>query len=102
MYCIVCESVLVLEDIEFEKHFGLASIFYIKCRQCKQITGVPTDIKHQVSNQSSHFDCNTKAVIGVMNSGIGNSHLNKVLTAMNIPEICWKTYQSYQGCRRHS
>lgn len=34
--------------------------------------------------------------LGAMNSGMGNTHLNKVLAAMNIPEINWHTYQTHE------
>ena len=35
-------------------------------------------------------------VTGTFNAGIGHSHLNKILTALNIPEFYWNTFKTYE------
>ncbi|XP_043474455.1 uncharacterized protein LOC122506382 [Leptopilina heterotoma] len=76
MICEKCNAVLSLLDINDEKRSGLASTFYIKCRLCEVLNCVSTDKQHKVVNQKNHFDTNTKAVIGTLNNGMGNTHLN--------------------------
>ena len=64
MYCRKCKSILSLTDITKEKRIGLASIFYVRCRLYEILTGVNSDKQHKVTNQSLHFDSNTKVVLG--------------------------------------
>lgn len=35
-------------------------------------------------------------VPGVLNAGMGNTHLNKVLAALNIPQMYWSTYKIHE------
>ncbi|XP_011883725.1 PREDICTED: uncharacterized protein LOC105570884, partial [Vollenhovia emeryi] len=79
MFCRKCKSILSLQDIISEKRHGLASVFDIKCRNCKVISKVETDKKHVVckdtkhdasdqncsckSKQCLHYDTNTKGVV---------------------------------------
>ncbi|XP_074111471.1 uncharacterized protein LOC141535446 [Cotesia typhae] len=96
MFCIHCEFLLSLTDLVSEKRIGVASIMSIKCRTGHKITGVSTDKQHTVSNGNSHYDSNTQLVIGSINSGIGNTHVNKVFTAMNIPQVNWKNFKTHE------
>ncbi|KAK0072458.1 hypothetical protein PV325_011336, partial [Microctonus aethiopoides] len=63
---------------------------------CDQTNEVYSDKTHQVSKNKMHFDTNTKIVMGVLNAGMGHSHLNKILAALNIPQMNWKIYKSYE------
>ena len=65
LICTKCNSVLSLLDIKEERRCGLASTFYIECRQCKWITGACTDKRHVASSGKQHFDTNTKIAIGL-------------------------------------
>ncbi|KAK0170618.1 hypothetical protein PV328_008451 [Microctonus aethiopoides] len=96
LFCKKCKSVLSLCDIIQEKKIGISSIFYITCRGCDQTNEVYSDKTHQVSKNKMHFDTNTKIVMGVLNAGMGHSHLNKILAALNIPQMNWKIYKSYE------
>ncbi|CAD6219693.1 GSCOCG00012935001-RA-CDS, partial [Cotesia congregata] len=97
MFCSHCDFLLSLADLVSEKRIGLASILYLKCRKCDKITGASTDIQHRVSNGNSHYDSNTQLIIGSMNSGVGNTHINKVLTAMDIPQVNWKSFKTHES-----
>lgn len=65
LICKKCDSILSLIDTCEEKRIGLASIFYVKCRQCKVMSSVCTDKQHEAVGQHLHFDTNTKALIGM-------------------------------------
>ena len=34
--------------------------------------------------------------VGTLNSGIGNTHVNKLLASLNIPEFNWNTYKTHE------
>lgn len=55
MFCRNCKSILFLTDVTEEKRNGLASIYYIACRQCHvpAITSVWTDKQHKVSDKKA-------------------------------------------------
>ncbi|XP_032684033.1 uncharacterized protein LOC116850178 [Odontomachus brunneus] len=99
LICQSCGSILSLLDIEDEECKGLASLFTIKCRKCSKKTRVASD-KHHVSStnnkESNHFDVNTRAVIGVLNSGSGNTHLNKILAALDVPLLHPNVYKVHE------
>ncbi|KAH0552541.1 hypothetical protein KQX54_012096 [Cotesia glomerata] len=97
MFCSHCEFLLSLTDLVSENRIGVASILYIKCRMYKKITGVSTDKQHSVSNSNSNYDSNTQPVIGSMNSGVGNTHINEVFTVMNIPQVNWKNFKTHEN-----
>ncbi|KAJ8670908.1 hypothetical protein QAD02_002167 [Eretmocerus hayati] len=96
MFCYACKSILSLTDVMDEVRSGLASIILIKCRCCGRATRVQTDKEHKALSGRYHFDCNTKVALGTINGGIGNRHLNKVLTALDIPKMHWNTYRTHE------
>ncbi|KAK0171451.1 hypothetical protein PV327_011284 [Microctonus hyperodae] len=96
MRCKKCASVLSLEDICEEKRSGLASIFYITCKNCQSLNDVHTSKHHKGAGCRTHYDTNTKAVLGVLNGGMGHTHLNKFLSALNIPEMHWNTFKTHE------
>ncbi|OXU17178.1 hypothetical protein TSAR_012609 [Trichomalopsis sarcophagae] len=94
LICNKCKSILSLTDTVEEKNVGLASIFYVRCRECKITSSVCSDKYHKTADQNIHFDTNTKAVIGALNTGNGNTHLNGILSAFNIPQFNWKSFKT--------
>ena len=97
MYCKQCNYPLNFNNIVEETRHGLASIFWIKCASCNSTNKVHTDKQHKsaVTNKPV-FDINTKTALGTLNAGMGNSHLNTLLTTMNIPEFYSSTYKTYE------
>ena len=49
MFCEKCKSKLHFTDVEGEKQYGLASIFYIRCEKCKVLCSVATDKQHRTT-----------------------------------------------------
>ena len=41
----------------------------------------------------SAYDNNSRAVLGTLDAGIGETHLNTILTTMNIPNISRRTFK---------
>lgn len=120
MICKKCNYPQNLNCLVSEERHGLASIFWIKCPSCNFTNQVSTDKRH-VSAVTSRavFDINTKATlgrltylykncshalaifqlviyVGTLNAGMGNSHLNTLLAAMNMPEFYSKTFQKHE------
>ncbi|XP_051173340.1 uncharacterized protein LOC127289445 [Leptopilina boulardi] len=94
--CIKCKEAIFLNDIQSEKCFGLNSVLTIRCQKCLTETSVPTGKFHKTLESHSHSDVNTKAVLGAVHSGIGNTALNKVLACLNIPSISTNLYKRYE------
>ncbi|KAJ8676978.1 hypothetical protein QAD02_012765 [Eretmocerus hayati] len=93
LFCVKCESILPLVDTTSEKRIGLASVLHVKCRKCSHITAVGTDKMHRTSQQIVHYDVNFKTVMGILN---GNTHINKVLPALNIPKFEYTSMRTYE------
>ncbi|KAK0071300.1 hypothetical protein PV326_001393, partial [Microctonus aethiopoides] len=70
-----------------------------------------TDKTHEVKKQnkrtkaSRHYDVNTRAAMGALNAGVGNTHINKVLASLNIPALhvnSYKTHETSRYCSRRN
>ena len=86
--CVSCGMHLRLSSTVSERRYGLASIFYIKCCECNATTSIATSSTHwttETKRGRPAYSVNTKATLGMINAGIGPTHLNAVFTAMNIP-----------------
>ncbi|XP_024884352.1 uncharacterized protein LOC112462679 [Temnothorax curvispinosus] len=73
LWCLSCNIALSINNAVSEKNFGLASIFKVKCSQCGRLRTVNTDDKLP-GNEG--FIVNTKAAFGMIDAGIGPTHLN--------------------------
>jgi hypothetical protein len=68
--CDMCGFPLQLVDCVDEKHYGLGSLLYIRCRQsaCRYLSQVPTGKRQTVTNGSKSnnpaWDVNTKLALG--------------------------------------
>jgi hypothetical protein len=84
-----------LDNVVHEESVGLASIFHVKCNNCGDLNKIQTSLAHK-SGKRGHatFDINSRAVLGSLHAGIGNTHLNNLLAAMNIPGMKNKTFKS--------
>ncbi|KAJ8684809.1 hypothetical protein QAD02_020602 [Eretmocerus hayati] len=96
MFCYSCKSILAMDDVTDEARKGLASVLLIKCRSCGKVTRVVTDREHKVSSGRYHFDSNTKVALGMINGGMGMTHVNKILTSVDVPELRWNTYRAHE------
>ncbi|KAK0073983.1 hypothetical protein PV326_012851 [Microctonus aethiopoides] len=95
-----CNKILSLEDIVHEKRVMLASMFDVKCRECGALTTVCSDKQHQVlsvkDRKVQHFNVNTSIVFGTLNTGLGNSHLNKILSSVDVPNCNSASFQNHE------
>lgn len=73
---------------------GLASILHIYCDKCCTVNDVKTTQTHTAGTRSSlAFDNNTRAVLATLHTEIGESHLGKVLSTLNIPPLSRSTFK---------
>lgn len=86
--CHACRAPLHLSSTVNEQQYGLASIIFIRCDECMEISRLETSHTHWTNEQRRGrpaYDINTKATLGMLNAGIGVTHINAFLTAMNVP-----------------
>ncbi|XP_056006937.1 DNA polymerase III PolC-type-like [Ostrea edulis] len=87
--CRRCGQPLHLSDCVGKTRFGLAQIPQVQCRysECRLVNDVPTGKKHQTEKGGKAWDINTKLAAGMINSGLGETHLNTFLAVLNVPGI---------------
>lgn len=86
---------LSLCNITSEKSFGLASEFMVKCKFCNQTNAVRTSAQHRGGKRGPlAYDINSRAVLGSLHTGIGETHLNNLLSTMNIPTMNRVTFKN--------
>ena len=68
------------------KKCGLASVFSVTCAVCGTEDVVKTSSEHRsgLRGPPSH-KVNSRAVLGFLNTGIGETHLSNLLCTLNIP-----------------
>ena len=85
---------LSLQNLIKEEKLGVASKFHINCHSCHTTNIVNTSQKHKSNRPGpSAYDNNSRAVLGTLDAGIGETHLNTILTTMNIPNISRSTFK---------
>ncbi|XP_071652725.1 uncharacterized protein [Temnothorax longispinosus] len=100
LWCKSCNVPTSLRHVTKEDHIGLASIFYITCQLCQRVYQVNTSkIEELLRFSKPTYTVNTKVVIGTLESGIGVTHLNKILLAVNVPVMY--TFL-YKRCERRA
>lgn len=68
----------------------------VKCNylECGLVNDVPTGSRHKTTNCASAWDVNTKLAAGMINGGFGESHVNGLLSSLNIPTITQSTLKT--------
>lgn len=75
-------------NIVNEKQSGLSSIFTVKCSFCGHNNEVRSSGEHRTGSRGPlASNINTRAALGSLHAGIGNTHLNNLLSTMNIPTM---------------
>ena len=78
-----------------EDTVGLASVFKIKCHVCGAINHLETSPTHRSGKRGKPtFNINSQAALGCLHTGIGNAHLNNLLSTMNIPTMNHSTFKA--------
>jgi hypothetical protein len=84
-----------LDDIKQEKLYGLGSVFYVFCQNCFQLNEVCTSSRHKSEKRGpACMDANSRVVLGSLHAGMGHTHVNHLLSTMNIPTISHKAYKA--------
>ena len=79
---------LSLVNIIEEKQSGLGSMFSVKCSFCGHLNEVRSSGEHRAGSHGPLVsDINTRAVLGSLHVGMGNTHLNNLLSTMNMPTM---------------
>ncbi|CAB4012396.1 Hypothetical predicted protein [Paramuricea clavata] len=77
------------------KVWSCASIFDIKCNLCGKINKIKTSSEHRSGKRGRLTYNNSRAVLGSLHAGIGNTHLSNLVATMNlIPTMNNKTFKS--------
>ena len=79
---------LSLYNVKEERRFGLASVFTVSCSSCGQKNNAKTSSEHRTGQRGPlTHNLNSRAVLGCLHTGIGNTHLNSLLSTLNVPTI---------------
>lgn len=94
--CKLCGQPLQLSSCEGEQKYYLAHVLLIRCKSsdCGVLNEVPTGSKHKAGNGRTVWDVNTKLAVGMVNGGYGETHVNTLLAALNIPCVSQKTLKN--------
>lgn len=77
-----------------EIRHGLASTFLIPCSFCGKTNEIKTSGEHRSGKRGPPaFDINTRVALGCLHAGIGQTHINNVLSTSNIPTIHSSTFK---------
>ena len=86
---------LSLSNDMAENKFGISSIFDIQCSICSRTNHISTSTEHCAGSRGSKpFDANSRVALAALDSGIGFSHANSILTALDVPNMTRKTYKA--------
>ncbi|XP_046737765.1 uncharacterized protein LOC124406400 [Diprion similis] len=94
--CMKCKKDIFLRNTVEESRMGLNCILNISCEECSTLTRVHTGKMHGTGENKNRADVNTKAVLGAVHSGIGETALNKLLACLNVPPISANLYKRYE------
>lgn len=81
-----------------EKKYGLASVFSVTCAGRGRKNVVKTSSEHRSGQRGPlNHDVNSRAVLGCLHTGIGETHLNNLLCTSNIPSVNPVTFKSREN-----
>ncbi|XP_077280108.1 uncharacterized protein LOC143907299 [Temnothorax americanus] len=89
MWCPVCDAPLSFQYVENENVIGLASIFRVRCHTCHLLHEVQSSkcYKKREDGNCTQYDVNAKSALAMIDAGIGYTHMNTILSILNIPII---------------
>ena len=75
-------------NVRDEVRHGLASTFVIICPVCGKNNEIKTSEQHKPGQRGPPaFDVNTRVALGCLHVGIGQTHINNLLSTLNAPTI---------------
>ena len=76
-----------IHNVKEERRFGLASVFTVCCNSCGE-KNVKTSSEHRSGQRGPpRYNINSRAVLSCLHTRIGNTHLNNLLSTLNVPTI---------------
>lgn len=79
---------LSLDNMVGETRSGLSSVFNIQCSKCGKINNVHTSNHHRTGSRGPKAsDINSRAVLGSLHIGVGQTQLNNFLATLNVPTM---------------
>ncbi|KAJ8671439.1 hypothetical protein QAD02_002698 [Eretmocerus hayati] len=93
LWCEPCDIPLSLKNRTAERKSGLASVFTIRCQLCIRSHLVETQKKNE---KDSTYEINSRLAFGMIDAGIGVTHVNTLLSALNSPTINHNTLKRYE------
>ena len=94
--CNLCgEGPFSLDDIsKAPMRIGLGVVLYLKCRNCKEESSIRTYDSHRAGKRGPEaVTLNTRAVLSMLHTGQGHSHLNADLSILGIGSLSSRTYK---------
>ncbi|KAJ8665908.1 hypothetical protein QAD02_007570 [Eretmocerus hayati] len=91
LWCNNCDACLSLRHVVHEQQSGIASKITVQCQHCKKFLQVLTSEK-----KSKYYDTNLKLAIGMLDAGIGETKINTVMSAVNIPTVSTSSMKRYE------
>ncbi|XP_077988114.1 uncharacterized protein LOC144442609 [Glandiceps talaboti] len=88
--CKVCRNHLRLIKCTGETKYGGGSVLHVECHNCGANNNVYTNKTHRNVGQKrgmAAFDINTKIATGMINAGIGETHVNTMFSSMSLPTM---------------
>ena len=84
-----------MSNVIAEKKFGISSIFDIQCIICSRANHISISTQHRAGSRGPKaFDANSRVALAALDNGIGFSHVNSILTALDVPNMTRKTYKA--------
>lgn len=81
-------------NVRDEVRHGLASTFVIICPVCGKNNEIKTSEQHKSGQRGPPaFDVNTRVALGCLHAGIGQTHINNLLSTLNAPTINSVTFK---------
>ena len=79
---------LSLDNMVGETRSGLSSVFNIQCSRFGKINNVYTSNHHRTGSRGPKAsNINSRAVLGSLHIGVGQTQLNNFLATLNIPTM---------------
>ncbi|KAJ8670722.1 hypothetical protein QAD02_001981 [Eretmocerus hayati] len=91
LWCKRCDNSISLHYVVHEQQHGVASKLHVQCHHCADIVQVETGEK-----KSKFDDTNLKLAVGMLDAGIGETKVNTVMSAINIPTVSATAMKRYE------
>ncbi|KAK0159463.1 hypothetical protein PV327_011116, partial [Microctonus hyperodae] len=95
MWCQECDLPLSFRFCVNEDICEFASVFHIKCSKCGTIHLVRSSTNEGKSTKSK-YHVNFKVALAILDGGIGETQLNTILSALNVPTINHNSIKRYE------